>query len=189
MLPADVLARFRRGDPDAFSAVVKSFSPLIRAIVNRFWSGPFEQEEAMQEVWTHVYDQRERFDLDRVDRFRGWLAVVARNRCIHLLRKAGREAVEISDDELDQIQDLDADTARPAMNAQLREAVEAFTSGLDKPWRTFFELHFVQGLDYAEISQRLSITKIRCKYMKKVLIGRARKNRALREALGQVESD
>jgi hypothetical protein len=47
-------------------------------------------------------------------------------------------------------------------------------------------MYFVEGLDYEEVSRRLDIGKLRCKYMRKVLALRARRSRPLMAALGQL---
>lgn len=58
-------------------------------------------------------------------------------------------------------------------------------NALEPQWRSFFELHFMQELAYGDVAKHMGITKIRCKYMKKVLLMRARRDRRLSEALGR----
>ena len=80
---------------------------------------------------------------------------------------------------------VDEDPRQVAEARELEAAVAEFTAGLAPDWRAFFELHFVQGLDYAEVSAALGVGKLRCKYMKKVLAARARRSAGLWAALGR----
>ena len=180
------LERFRSGDPAAFEAIIRAYGPLVRANVARFWRSVFDQEEVMQEVWIHVFRQRESLDLERVDSFRGWLAVLARRRALDLLRAAGSRAggVERSEDAFD-LMSVPAEQEHSAQDRELHQAVELFASQLKQTWRQFFELHFVQGLDYEEVAAQLKISRLRCKYMKKVIAARARRNKVLMLALGR----
>jgi RNA polymerase sigma factor (sigma-70 family) len=186
-----VLDGFRQGEPRAFEAVVRAYLGTVRAVVSRFFSRPFMQEEAMQEVWTHVYRQRVALDPERYDQVAAWLAVLARRKCIDLLRQQGRSPALV-----DAAADLQADRGfdppeqvASVERSELLAAVAAFKRKLRPGWRAFFELHFEQGFGYPEVAERLGIGRIRCKYMKRVLVGRAKRNRALMGVLGRTEGE
>ena len=179
------LEGFRRGEAEAFAEVIRAYSPMARSIVNRYWSGAFHREEAMQEVWVHAFKKRESLDPSRLDEFGAWFTALARNRCIDLLRREGRD---IGPDIENPARVLEKVPTAPAQeqaveNNELNDAVEAFLKKLEPQWRMFYELNFVLGLGYNEISERLSISRTRCKYMKRVLVGRARRNARLLAAL------
>lgn len=181
------LEEFRRGDAAAFRELMRRYEPIVRGTVARFWRGAFEREDAIQEVWMQVYRNREALDLSRASTFSGWLAVLARRRCIDLLRQTG---AVVQTDELGEAAALEQTSIALAAeenveSAELRDAVAAFKLKLKPGWREFFTLHFVEGLDYCEVAARLSISKLRCRYMRKVLIGRARKSSQLLMALGR----
>jgi RNA polymerase sigma factor (sigma-70 family) len=186
-LPRVTLERFRAGDAQAFAEVVRCYEPLVRGAVSRYWRSAFEREEAMQEIWVHVFRGREALDLGRLDTFSGWLAVLVRNRCLDLLRRPPEVEPAATTAEADALAWLDAapEQETSVEQSELRQAVAAFTTRLKPAWRDFFELHFVQGLDYGAVGERLGIGKIRCKYMRKVLAARARRNHALLAALGR----
>lgn len=135
----------------------------------------------------HIFRNREAFDLERADSFSGWLAVLARRRCLDLLR---RRTPPPSSRELEEAEAVGWLASAPEQeaaveDAELMEAVAAFKARLKPSWRSFFELHFVQGLDYKEVAERLSISKIRCKYMRRVLARRARRNPGIMAAVGR----
>jgi RNA polymerase sigma factor (sigma-70 family) len=192
-LAPETLERFRAGDRRAFEEVVRACLPLVRAIVARFWPGAFEQEEAMQEIWVHAFRQRLALDPSRAEAFPGWLAVLARRRCIDLLRQSGARSPPGAEEGVAAEVVEDAAPVPPEQHARaelaaLSAAVDAFRGRLDPPWRRFFDLHFVEGLAYAEIAEALSISRLRCRYMRKVLAGRAMRSPELMAALGRVRA-
>jgi RNA polymerase sigma-70 factor (ECF subfamily) len=181
------LEGFRRGEAKAFAEVIRAYSPMARSIVNRYWSGVFHREEAMQEIWVHVFKKRESLDPARLEEFGAWFTALARNRCIDLLRREGREIgpdIENPSRALENVQTAPAQE-QAVETAELNDAVAAFLSKLEPQWKMFYELNFVLGLGYTEISERLSISRTRCKYMKRVLVGRARRDARLLAALGR----
>jgi RNA polymerase sigma-70 factor (ECF subfamily) len=183
-LAYQTLEKFRQGDAQAFRQVLDRYGPLVRYAVSRFWSGAFEREEAMQEVWTHVFRNREALDLARASSFSGWLAVLTRRKCIDLLRRADDPA-EVSEEEALEWIGQEPEQEAKVEHDELEAAVREFKQKLEPRWREFFELCFVRGLDYEEVSARLSISRLRCKYMRKVLSTRARKNARIMAALGR----
>jgi len=181
------LEEFRRGDGSAFAEVIRAYTPSIRFQVMRYWQGVFQCEEAMQEIWVHTYQQREALDPSRFGEFGAWLATLARNRCIDLLRKQGRTIGPNTKDPTETIDRVEEppDQENAVAASEIRAALDSFKAKLKPHWRTFFVLHFEQGLGYAEIAARLSIGRTRCKYMKRVLLARAKRNADLRAIVGR----
>lgn len=180
----ETFERFRAGDGAAFAEIVRAYDGLVRRAARAYWRSPFEREEAMQEVWLHVFKNRAAVDVDRVDAFPGWLSVVAKRKCLDIVRRRRPETGALEDDAPAE-QDDPRDAAE--RGALLRAAAE-FEERLKPSWRPFFRLCFVEGASYQEIEARLGYGALRCKYMKKVLAAKARKNRALLEALGRWRS-
>ncbi len=181
----DTLEQFVAGGPDGFARVMREYGPLVRGIVSRFFTSPFEQEDAMQEIWTHAYRNRGSLDLERAEAFPGWLAVLARRRAVDLVRSRNPAAAGA----LDGDEALDQVAVEPAQHgamerAELARAVEGFRAGLEPGWRAFFDLHFVRGVPYPLVAGELGISRIRCKYMRKVLARRAMEDPELMAALG-----
>lgn len=177
----ELFERFQRGDGDAFAEIVRAHMGIVRNAAAAFFREPFAQEEAMQEVWLHVYAKRASLDVERWAEFPGWLSTLARRRCVDLLRQPGAP-IPVED-----VEALAASEEQPdvILDRELREAVDAFKTKLEPDWARFFDLCFVQGQPYEEIAGQLGIAKLRCKYMKKVLIARARRHRPLMDALGR----
>lgn len=184
----DTLERFVAGGRDGFTRVMREYGPLVHGIVRRFFTSPFEQEDAMQEIWTHAYRNRGALDPARAEAFPGWLAVLARRRAIDLLRSRDPAAADrpAADEELPDpaVEPAQQDAVE---QAELARAVEGFRATLEPGWRAFFDLHFVHGAPYPLVAHQLGISRIRCKYMRKVLARRAMKDRDLMAALGSTQ--
>lgn len=183
-LPTATLHRFRDGDAAAFVEIMQKYQPLIRGAVARYFRSEFEREEAVQEIWLHVFQKRSTLDPARLESFSGWLAVLTRRRCIDLLR---RPLDPVDEGEATALLWLESvpEQETAAETTELFHAVESFRARLKPLWRRFFDSYFVEGLDYEEIGKRLAIGKLRCKYMRKVLALRARRAKPLMAALGQ----
>jgi RNA polymerase sigma factor (sigma-70 family) len=95
---AELVARCRRGDPDAWNQLVERFSRYVHAIcVQAFRLGRDDAEDVFQEVFTRVYEHLDRLRSD--DAIRPWIAQLTRRLCVDRLRAAGRER-PVSDEEL-----------------------------------------------------------------------------------------
>ena len=182
-LSRETFEAFLDGDAEAFAAVVRAYGPIVRRVASRFWSSPFECEDAAQEVWLHVLNHRHQIDRDRLESFPGWVSVVARRCCIGMRRRSGGEPLVHDDGATAEAIAGDESAEQGVAERELRREVDGFTARLRPQWRRFFELHFVEGLAYPDVARQLSISTARCKYMKRVLTARARRHRPLRAVL------
>ena len=183
MLPTETVEAFKRGEQAAFAALMRTYGHIVRATTRRFWRGVFDQEEAMQEIWLHIWRNRGAVDVNRLDELPGFISVTARNRCVDLIRKT-KPTFSLDDGEAPSADESPDDVAR---QREVGAAAQAFASSLRPAWRRFFDLHFVEGRPYGEIAAMLGISKLRCKYMKSVIGSRARRDRALLAALARTE--
>lgn len=186
--PPDVVPAFVRGDTDAFFEVYRLHEGAIRRVAQRVFDGPFEQEEAVQEIWLTVHRSCHTFDPARGS-LSGWLRAVAINKVRELLRAKGREPA--ADLDLDEAPDeaLKLDGPGPEKAAQLsriRAAVTQFARGLPAEEARVLELALVEELSLEEVAQALSSTVRRCKYLKKKLLVRAVTDPGLQRVLEEL---
>jgi RNA polymerase sigma factor (sigma-70 family) len=110
---AELVARCRTGDGEAWELLVERFSRYVHAILTRAFPLPAHAaEDAFQEVFTRAYEQLHQLREDGA--FRPWLAQLARRIAIDALRAGAREqprdSAEIdrldaaSEDELDRLE-------------------------------------------------------------------------------------
>jgi RNA polymerase sigma-70 factor (ECF subfamily) len=88
---AELVARCRRGEPEAWALLVERFSRYVYAIcVQAFRLSEHDAEDVFQDVFARVYTHLDRLRDD--DAFRPWLAQLTRRTCIDRLRAGAREA-------------------------------------------------------------------------------------------------
>ena len=96
---AELVARCRSGEDEAWNELVDRFSRYVYAIaVQAFRLAPADAEDVFQEVFARVYEHLDRLRSD--DAIRPWIAQLTRRLCIDRLRSAGREA-PVDGDELE----------------------------------------------------------------------------------------
>jgi RNA polymerase sigma factor (sigma-70 family) len=183
---SDTEARFRRGEREAFLAVYETHAPALRLLVSRFFSSPFERDEAVQEVWLHVHRVAGTFDPAR-GALAPWLRAVAANRCKELLRARGRRpdpSLELADEHAEEPVGAGPELATRA--ARAREAVTRFEALLSKEEALVFRLSLVEERSHDEVARAAGISARRCKYLRMKLLVRAAADPALRTALAEV---
>lgn len=180
----DTEERFRLGERDAFAAVYDAHAAAVRALVGRYFSRPFEREEAVQEVWLLVHRVAGSFDASRGELL-PWLRTVASNRCKELLRARGRRP-----DASVELRDVTAD-GRPspedvARDARVREAVTRFQAGLSPDEAAVFRLSLIEERPHEETARAAGVSVRRCKYLRMKLLLGAAADPVLRAALREV---
>jgi RNA polymerase sigma factor (sigma-70 family) len=87
---AELVARCRSGEDEAWNELVDRFSRYVYAIaVQAFRLPEPDAEDVFQEVFARVYEHLDRLRSD--DAIRPWIAQLTRRLCIDRLRSAGRE--------------------------------------------------------------------------------------------------
>jgi RNA polymerase sigma factor (sigma-70 family) len=105
---AQLVARAREGDHQAWREIVERYSRYVYAIATSFRFRPHDVEDVFQDVFARAYEHLGTLRDDAA--LRPWLAALTRRLCIDRLRVAGREEVS---DELerervdDRIEELD----------------------------------------------------------------------------------
>ena len=157
LVVTDLVTCARKGDKQAWDALVERYSPLIWSICRRHRLRDADAEDVGQSVWLHLVDQ-----LDKIRdpaALPGWLATTTRRECLRVLR-AAREPLAAGY-RLD-AQILPAEQARTAEQELLvaeRHAAlrEAFLALPPSDRRLIGLLLEDPPVPYAEISSRLSI--------------------------------
>ncbi len=153
----DLVTRARKGDQQAWDAMVVRYAPLIWSICRRYRLSGSDAEDAGQAVWLHL--------VDRLDSLRdpaalpGWLATTTRRECLRIQRTSGRlsagqqmlDAEHIGDE---QAETFEHEVLLAERNAALREAFTHLSPGCQ---RLLALLIADPPVPYAEISTRLDI--------------------------------
>ena len=91
----------RAGDESAFAEMVRRYSPRVFRVSARFFRRREQVEEVAQEVFLKAFTQLEAFE--GRGSLEGWLARIAANTCLNMLRSARRRpeltASDLTEDE------------------------------------------------------------------------------------------
>jgi RNA polymerase sigma-70 factor (ECF subfamily) len=144
---AELVARCREGDEEAWAELVERFSRYVYAIaVQGFRLSDHDAEDVFQEVFARTYERLDRLREDSA--VRPWLAQLTRNLCVDRLRDRARvepaEDIETGADETLAEVDLALD---------VREALEA----LGDPCADLLDRFFCRDESYRTIGEGLEL--------------------------------
>lgn len=183
-LDTDFLRRLRQGEAEAFGGLVRAFAPRVRRMALHYFRSPFDQEEAVQEVFLLLHRQREAIDPLRAAELPGFVLTLARRRMLDLLRLKQKEAP--SDELTDEAwADHSQEPLRQVEDAELAALLKQFEEKLKPAYRTYYRAVFVEGKDFDEARAVLGLSRLRSRYLKMVLLRALRRHQPLLEYLGK----
>jgi RNA polymerase sigma-70 factor (ECF subfamily) len=135
MEDADIIGQVQQGDSEAFAVLVRKHHRELLSFVHRLVQDSHLAEDIGQEVFLDAYKALPRFDTDRGTPFMAWLCVIARNRCVSVLRKRGRmalipvqDAPDLAEDSMSMDERLIVGEERRALVSTLERLEEPFRS-------------------------------------------------------------
>jgi RNA polymerase sigma factor (sigma-70 family) len=130
---AQLVARCRTGDPDAWRELVDRFSRYVYAIaVQGFKLPEHDADDVFQEVFTRAYEHLHKLRDDEA--IRPWLAQLTRRLCIDRLRVG---SIEQLDDDIE-LADADDMIARLDESLAVHEALSALPDNCQEILDRFF---------------------------------------------------
>jgi RNA polymerase sigma factor (sigma-70 family) len=157
LVVTDLVTCARKGDKQAWDALVERYSPLIWSICRRHRLRDADAEDVGQNVWLHLVDQ-----LDNVRdpaALPGWLATTTRRDCLRVLRTAREPLAAGYGLDAQILPDEQAGTAEQELLVAERHTAlrEAFLALPPSDQRLIGLLLEDPPVPYAEISSRLGI--------------------------------
>ena len=150
--------RLRRGDPDAFDALLARYQNRLYRYLVRLTVDPAAAEDLFQETWLKVLTRIHRYDERRP--FEPWLFAVARNLAIDHLRKASPDSLdEPSEDGETKIARLGAGepgSLERLLEKERRGRLERTLEELPALYREALSLRFEEEMSFEEIAEVLS---------------------------------
>ncbi len=144
---ASLLAQVRAGEESAMVSLYDRYSRLIYSVALRVLRDAASAEDVMQEVLMQVWRSPGSFASTRGS-LGGWLAVVARNRAIDLLRR--RRPTDSVDDV---VLASSFNLADEAERSTLMERARIVIGQLPREQRKTLEMAFFDGLTHSEIAE------------------------------------
>ncbi len=179
---ADLVARAREGDKEAFEAIVRATYVDSYTLAHRLVGNEEDARDVVQEAYMRAYRGLKRFRGDA--QFTTWMYRITANcAATHLGRRARHRHDELPDDA--QIVDLspDGDPEANAARSALRDRLRLALADLPPKLRAVVVLRDIYDLPHEAIAAELGISESAAK----VRLHRAR--RKLRERLYPMASD
>ena len=145
---AQLVARCRAGDDDAWRELVERFSRYVYAVCTRgFRLSEDDAEDVFQEVFTRVFTHLDTLRNDAA--LRPWIAQLTRRLCLDSIQKGGREQATAEP----LAEDLAADLEEIDESFTVREAM----TGLSRACQEILDRFFARDQSYRTISEELDI--------------------------------
>jgi RNA polymerase sigma factor (sigma-70 family) len=153
----ELVINARKGDQQAWHALVRQYSPLVRSVCRRYQLNQADAEDVAQTVWLRLFNQLD--GLCEPAALPGWLSTTTWRECSRVRRVNGRAGANEPVTDLEAIPDQLAVTADQALLAAERaSAVREAFSRLPFGGQQLLSLLLSDPpIPYAEISARLGI--------------------------------
>ena len=148
MTDASLIAGIRSGEQQAMAALYDRFSSVVYSVALRVLGDTGRAEDVLQEVFLQLWRNPEVFDATRGS-LGAWLAVIARNRAIDVIRKQRPE-----DDIADVVISVEPDLASEADRARAAEKVRGVLGAMPPAQRKALEMAYFEGLTHSEIAAK-----------------------------------
>jgi RNA polymerase sigma factor (sigma-70 family) len=146
---AQLVARCRQGDQEAWSELVSRFSRYVYAIaIQAFRLSEQDAEDVFQECFTRVYENLHRLRDDQA--LRPWIGQLTRRLCIDKLRASSRE--QLTDE---QIEPADVEDTLATLDDAL--TVHEALGGLPEHCREILDRFFARDESYRDIGDALEL--------------------------------
>ena len=145
---AELVARCRAGDQDAWRELVERFSRYVYAIATQaFRLREHDAEDVFQEVFARVYEKLDQLRDD--DAIRPWIAQLTRRLCLDKIRASGR--VEVTDEEIAEEADETLERIEEAWG------VRQMLAALPEHCREVLDRFFARDESYRTIGEGLDL--------------------------------
>lgn len=157
---ADLIARARAGDAEAFRELVERHSRAVYRVAYRITGRAEDAEDVVQETFLRAYRQLDRFEAR--SNFGTWLHRIAANCSVDLLRGRPRREMNEEPETLERLGGGDTYGALPSPERSLlgRQIADRVAQALDRlsdMERAAFTLRHFEGLSIEEISRALGL--------------------------------
>ena len=141
-----LMARVRERDRRAFETLYDDFKSIVYGVAIRMLGERTAAEDVVQSVFLTVWSRPDAFREGNVG---AWLARIARNRCLDILRSRSARSEELP------VEIVDAGSIDDTVFARLDgDRVRKALAALPAEQRTLVEMGFFDGITHAQIAER-----------------------------------
>ena len=146
----DQIERARRGDHDAFTALLDVRLARLDAAARLILRDGELARDAVQEAMIRAW--RDLPGLRDPDRFDAWLHRLTVNACLDLIRRRKRRVIEV------ELTPIDSPATHDVANSLAdRQLLDEALAGLQPGHRAVVALHYLLGMPLAEVAQTMGI--------------------------------
>src|SRR5512141_1085995 len=175
-----LLQRARKGDQEAFAALVTEHQRYIYNLALRVLRNEEEALDIAQETFLRAWTALPNFRGQ--SRFRTWLYRITTNLCYNRLPGLRRSLNDLGDDVLDEVPETHFDPPAHAFDAdETRAYLHKAIDELDSHYKVLVTLRYQNGLSYEEIAATLNLP------LGTVKTGMYRAKEQLRKSLAHLE--
>ena len=151
---ADLVARCRAGDMDAFETIYRLHAARIYTLASRMAGSPDDGEDLLQEIFLQAHRKLGSFKGDSA--LGTWLYRLALNHCVDFVRSRRAKMSKLTDTlDVEGAAEPTAPRETPIARLDLERALERLPEGC----REAFVLHDVEGFDHREVADLLGIAE------------------------------
>ena len=143
-----LVSAVRAGNQDAMAQLYDRYSSVVYAVALRALGETGAAEDVLQEIFMQLWRNPGAFDASRGN-LAPWLAVIARNRAVDVLRKR-RPQTEITET----LVSVEPDLASEAERGRQVEKVRAVLKEMPGPQRSALEMAYFEGYSHSEIAEK-----------------------------------
>jgi RNA polymerase sigma factor (sigma-70 family) len=139
--------------------LLQRYTLLLLGVCMKYLKNEEEAKDTVQQIFLKVITELQKY---RVDYFKSWLYMIARNQCLMRLRdKQGKTPRELTDNLL--LREQDSNIAELAEKDVLLTAMEKALQELNGEQKTCVTLFYLQKKSYNEISEQTGLTLLQVK--------------------------
>ncbi len=143
-----LISAIRSGNQDAMAQLYDRYSSVVYSVALRVLGETSAAEDVLQEIFMQLWRNPGSFDSGRGN-LAPWLAVIARNRAVDMLRKR-RPQTEMTET----VVSVEPDMAGDADRGRTVEKVRAVLKEMPAQQRSALEMAYFEGYSHSEISKK-----------------------------------
>jgi RNA polymerase sigma-70 factor (ECF subfamily) len=157
---SELVTRAKAGEYSAFEELVRRYQRRVYALAYHMTGHKQDAEDMVQEVFVRAYRSLDSFKGD--SSFYTWLYRIAVNRTINFLKKRGRNAGNVSLNDMDQSVERDPffvemrareSPFRDVVLTELQKKLNAALQTLSEKHRSVVVMHDILGMPHEEIAR------------------------------------
>ncbi len=143
-------------DEQAFAILFNSYKNKIYGFILGITSSKEISKDIVQDVFFKIWKMRRR--ACEIENFNALIYRMARNAALDHLKRASRESTVLSHLSVISKESASYDPFEDIKAAEIKEKYENSLQKLPKQQRLVYELRHLQGIEYAEIAKKLSLS-------------------------------